>query len=442
MNQSLFATASRIEMIDPTDLVPNPSNPRKHSPKQIQQIGASIKRFGFLIPIIIDEDRMILAGHGRREAAISLGLTQVPTIEAQFLTEADKRAFALAENRIAELSEWDEDLLKIELEHLFELNYDIDIAGFGLGDLDFDKAASSKKRDVERVELPDPDAKAVSRMGDLWSIGPHRLLHGDATQVASFEQLLGDERATMIVSDPPYNVPIMGHVAGLGQARYREFAMASGEMTSVEFTAFLRTVFKNCVRFSTDGSIHDHFMDWRHMREILDAADGVYNELKQLLVWVKQQPGMGAFYRSQHELIFVFKSGRGRHINNFQLGQSGRHRSNVLQYPGVNTFGRGAKQAAGDHPTPKNSTMIADLLLDCSNRGDLVLDPFSGSATTLVAAHRTKRRGVAIEIDPLYVDAGVRRMQDATGLDAILGDGTTFAEARARRAGQEVADHD
>ena len=205
-------------------------------------------------------------------------------------------------------------------------------------------------------------------------------------------------------------------------------------MSPAEFTAFLRAVFRNCVHFSVPASIHYAFMDWRHIRETLDAADGVYAEFKQLIAWVKDNAGMGAFYRSQHELIFVFKSGRGRHVNNFGLGEKGRYRTNVFSYPGVNTFSKTRARDLADHPTVKNSTMIADMLLDCSNRGDLVLDPFSGASTTLLAAHRTGRRGASIEIDPLYVDVGLRRLQDATGLEPTLPDGMTFGEARALRS--------
>lgn len=435
MIQSPLTNQANVIHVDPTALRPNPKNARKHGDKQIQQIAASMTRFGFLVPIVVNENQMILAGHGRWLAAKSLKLPEVPTIQAQFLTEADARAFALAENRIAELSSWDQDLLAGELEHLFELNYDFEVTGFEFSDLDFGEVEQPKSRATERVELPASDTIAVSRPGDLWLIGPHRLLCGDATHLECYEQLLGNERAPLVVSDPPYNVRIDGHVSGLGKVRHREFVMASGEMTSVEFTAFLRTAFRNCVLFSTAASIHYQFMDRTHIREIFDAADGVYSECKQMLVWVKDNAGMGNFYRSQYELIFVFKSGNGRHVNNFGLGENGRYRTNVFRYSGVNSFSKDRSRDLTDHPTIKNSAMIADMLLDCSNKGDLILDPFSGSGTTLLAAHRTARRGAAIEIDPLYVDVGLRRLQEATGLEPTLSDGTTLAEVKAARAG-------
>jgi DNA modification methylase len=206
-------------------------------------------------------------------------------------------------------------------------------------------------------------------------------------------------------------------------------------MNTAEFTAFLRSVFRNCARFSSDGSIHFHFMDWKHIREILDAADGVYSELKQLIVWVKTNAGMGTFYRSQQELIFAFKNGRGSHTNNFSLGEGGRYRTNVWSYAGCNTFRRGRDADLEAHPTVKPVALLMDAILDCSSRGDLVLDPFAGSGSTLVAAHKTGRRGVGIELDPLYVDTSLCRLSTATGLEARLADGRSFDEVAAERVG-------
>jgi DNA modification methylase len=242
----------------------------------------------------------------------------------------------------------------------------------------------------------------------------------------------------MVFSDPPYNVKIDSNVSGLGTVRHREFAEASGEMTAAEFIAFLRTVFRNCVRFSVDGSIHYQCMDWRHMREMLDAADGVYDQLKQLIVWSKDNASMGTFYRSQHELLFVFKADRGRHINNFGLGEKGRYRTNVWTYAGANSFRKGRAQDLADHPTVKPQALVADAILDCSNRGDLILDPFSGSGTTLVAAHRTGRLGAAIELDPLYVDTNLRRLAAASGLIPVHADGRTFEVVAAERTAEAV----
>ena len=429
----------RIEMLDPAILSPNPRNARTHSDKQIGQIAASIDRFGFPVPILVDDALNIVAGNGRWRAAKKLKLCDVPVIRMQFVSEADRRAFVLAENRIAELSGWDEDLLAEELTFLLEDGYEFEITGFSLSDIDLSVGPQQPDRD-ESVELPDPLSTAVSRPGDLWMVGDHRLLCGDSRRADSFEALLGDERAALVICDPPYNVPIDGHVSGNGRVRHREFAMASGEMRPEEFTAFLRTGFRLCTRFSVDGSIHYHFMDWRHLREILDAADGVYTEFKQLLVWSKKNAGQGAFYRSRHELILVFKNGRAPHQNHFQLGQSGRYRTNVLDYAGANGFYKGRAKDLEAHSTVKPTALIGDLMLDCSRRGDLVLDAFAGSGSTLLAAHHTGRRGAAIEIDPLYVDTALRRISEASGAPIVHVDGRNFEEVAAGRRSKRETD--
>ena len=423
----------RVEHVPPGSLQGNPANARKHSKKQLEQIAASIRRFGFLVPLVVDDAGLVAAGHGRLAAALELGLAEVPVIRARFLTDDDRRAFALAENRVSELSEWDEDLLAAELNALFDSGYDLDVTGFTTVDLDFSLPDESKKGAPEQVELPDAGIDAISQPGDLWHIGPHRLFCGDSRLAESYETLLGGELAGMVFSDPPYGVKIDGHVSGLGATKHREFAMMSGEQTAAELTAFLRAVFRQCARFSRPASIHFQCMDWRHAREILDAADGVYSEFKQLVVWAKASAGMGTFYRSQHELLFVFKSGHGKHVNNFGLGERGRSRSNVWEYAGVNSFGKGRARDLADHPTVKPSALVADAILDCSNRGDLILDPFSGSGTTLLAAHKTKRRGAAIEIDPIYVDTALRRLVAASGLPVVHADGRTLEQVTTDR---------
>lgn len=429
----------RIEMVPRASLKPNPTNARKHTYKQLTQIMASIEQFSWLVPIVADDANVIAAGQGRWEAAGLMDLENVPVIRARFLTDADRRAFVLAENRIAELSSWDEDLLANELSSLFEDGYNIEITGFTTADLDFSLPDAKVEDEPEQIELPSCDARAVSKLSDLWRIGPHRLYCGNSRSVESYEALLGGDRADMVFGDPPFNVKISGHVSGLGKNKHREFAEASGEFTPAEFTTFLRTIFRNCVRFSKNGSIHYQCMDFRHVREILDAADGVYSSFKQLLVWVKSNAGMGTFYRSRHELIFVFKSGTAKYINNFGLGDTGRYRTNVLEYAGANSFRKGRKQDLEAHSTVKPTALVADTILDCSNRGDLILDPFSGSGTTLIAAHKTGRRGAAIEIDPLYCDTSLRRLMAASGLDAVRDDGRRFVDLEAEvAAGGEV----
>lgn len=431
-----LANHPHIEIVKRTSLKPNPANARTHSTSHIEQVARSIDRFDFVEPIVADEEGNIVAGHGRWFAAGVRGIEEVPVIRKRFMSEADRRAYALASNRLAELSEWDEELLAAELEFLFEQDYDLGVTGFEVSDLDFTVVEKADDQEPP-IELPG-GGEAVSRLGDLWHIGPHRLYCGNARDAVSYEALLAGELAALIFGDPPYNVTIGRNVSGLGGKTHAEFLEASGEMSTPEFTAFLRAVFRNCVRFSRDGSIHYHCMDWRHTREMLDAADGVYSSFKQLAVWTKSNAGMGAFYRSQHELVFIFKSGTDRHVNNFGLGEKGRHRSNVWAYAGVNTFRKGRDQDLEDHPTVKPLAMVVDALLDCSNRGDLILDPFSGAGTTLVAAHRTKRRGAAIELDPIYVDTSLRRLAAASGLTPRLADGRTWDQVFVERGAADT----
>jgi DNA modification methylase len=276
----------------------------------------------------------------------------------------------------------------------------------------------------------------VTQIGDLWELGPHRLLCGDAQSAIDMQRLMGTEAARMVITDPPYNLPIK-RVQGRGRTKHGDFAQASGEMSSAEFTRFLRTALSLAGKLSVDGAIHFVFMDWRHVGELLAAGSAVYSELKNIIAWVKATPGQGSFYRSQHELIFAFKKGDAPHVNNFELGQRGRNRSNVWNYAGVNTFRAGRMDELAMHPTVKPVALVVDAMKDCSRRGDIVLDPFMGSGTTVVAAERVGRRACGLEIDPRYVDVAVRRWQAYARRDAILqGSGQTFEEiAAARKTG-------
>ena len=240
--------------------------------------------------------------------------------------------------------------------------------------------------------------------GDLWQLGPHRLICGDALDPRIVADLLDSEKAEMVFTDPPYNVAIDGNVSGLGKVRHREFAMASGEMTRAEFTAFLSSAFANLVAYSLDGSIHFVCMDWRHVGEMLEAGAANYAELKNMIVWVKDNGGMGSFYRSRHELIFAFKNGVAPHLNSFELGQNGRYRTNVWEYRGVNTLKSGRLEELALHPTVKPVAMIVDAIKDVSRRAGIVLDLFGGSGSSLIAAHKTGRRARVCELDPVYCD--------------------------------------
>jgi DNA modification methylase len=438
--------ASRnLEHLPVAALRPWPKNARTHSRKQIRQVADSIRRFGFTNPVLIDSENTILAGHARIAAAELLGMTEVPCLRVETMTAAEKRAYVLADNKLALNAGWDEEILAEELQALqaLDLDFDIGIIGFSVAEIDglIEGLQPEEPGDPEDDILPSPDdGPPRCRLGDIWQLGPHRLICANALDRESVAALMEGERAQMVFTDPPYNVPIQGHVGGSGAVKHREFAMASGEMSRAEFTDFLRKTFQNLVEWSVDGSIHFICMDWRHMPEILAAGEGLYSELKNLIIWVKDNGGMGTFYRSRHELIFAFKNGTAPHINSFELGQHGRYRTNVWQYRGVNTWRAGRMEELELHPTVKPVQLIADAIKDVSQRGAIVLDLFGGSGSTLIAAHKTGRRAFLCELDPVYCDRILRRwetlakddaMQIACGIDPPLDEKGHLTDAAA-----------
>jgi DNA modification methylase len=431
----VLADAIRWQPIE--TLTPAPRNARTHPESQLTRLMSAMREFGFTNPILVDEAGDVLAGHGRLEAARRLSMARVPTLLISGLTPAQRRAYVLADNRLAELAGWDRKALAVELTELVDLGFEIDLTGFGMAEVDVLVLDAEPGDDVE-PPLPETQAgPAVSLPGNLWLLGAnHRLLCGSALESASYRALLERETAQMVFTDPPYNVPVAGHVSGLGKVQHREFAMASGEMSPAEFTRFLEQVFELLSRNSERASTHYICMDWRHSLELLNAALGRYLT-RNVCVWSKDNAGMGSLYRSQHEFVWVFQNGQGRAINNVQLGASGRYRTNVWRYPGMSSMRPGRDQHLAMHPTVKPVAMVADAILDCSDRRGIVLDPFSGSGTTILASERTGRRGFAIEIDPAYVDLAIRRWQDLSGDSAVLaGDGRTFAEVAAERLSQ------
>lgn len=431
--------SERIDVRSIDDLRVNPGNARKHSRQQVDAIAKLIQRYGWTNPVLVSADGMVIAGHGRISAARKIGLTEVPTICLSHLSADELRAYALADNRIAERATWDNELLAIDLQYLVDIEFDLSLTAFEMGEIDLilDEAGGIENG-VEEPAVPRLAQAAVTRAGDLWTIGQHRLLCGDAQHSPVYEKLVGAEIVSMLFTDPPYNVRIDGNVSGRG--KHREFAFASGEMSEREFTAFLTNVLACASQVLRDGAIAYVCMDWRHMREMLDAGGLIFGPLKQLCVWNKSNAGLGTFYRSKHELIFIFKNGNAPHVNNFRLGEMGRHRSNVWDFPGMSSPGASRQADLADHPTVKPVQLIQDAILDCSNRNDLVLDCFGGSGSTLLAAERAGRRARLIEIDPLYCDTIIRRAADAAGLDATLGvDGPTFEQVAAERAQQKVA---
>ena len=399
----------RVEHISPTSLTAFAGNSRKHPKKQISQIAASIAKFGFVSPILIADDLTIIAGHGRVLAALSLDMTTVPAIRVSHLSAAERRAYVIVDNRLAELATWDLEILAAELQGLsaLDLDFDLEITGFEGAELDglIDPLPAPDKADL----APKPSGPPVTVLGDVWLMGDHRLVCGDATKPAAYEVLMGEDRARMVFTDSPYNCPIDGNVGGLGRITPREFVMASGEMSDEEFQAFLHGAMACAAAVSVDGAIHFQCMDWRGLSLLQAAAKSVYAEYKNLIVWVKSNGGMGTFYRSRHELIAVFKVGKAAHTNTFGLGEGGRYRTNVWEYPGVNSFGAGRDEALEAHPTCKPVAMVADAIRDVSKRGEIVLDPFGGSGTTLIAAQKTRRRARLLELDPLYCDVICRR---------------------------------
>jgi DNA modification methylase len=414
--------SNQIVMRKVEELRPFARNARTHSRKQIAQIARSIERFGFTNPVLVADDGEILAGHGRAAAAKQLGLLEVPTIALSQLDANERRAYVLADNKLALNAGWEKEILAIELQALVDLDFDIELTGFSLAEVDLaiDEAGESQPnaRELPEDRVPLVETNAVSSNGDIWNLGRHRLICGDARDAEAYRLLLDNERVDLIFTDPPYNVAIDGNVCGLGKVRHREFAMAAGEMSEKDFTQFLISSLKHAADTCRDGAIAFVCMDWRHMGELLAAGAEAFDELKNLIVWNKTNGGMGTFYRSKHELIFVFKVGRGEHVNSFGLGETGRYRTNVWDYPGISSAGQNRDEQLAMHPTVKPVALVADALRDCSKRGDIVLDQFGGSGTTLIAAEKVGRRARVIEYDALYCDTIIRRWQYTTGKKA------------------------
>ncbi len=412
-----------------------PKSPRTHSRRKIELLTRSIERFGMVMPIAVDPQNRVVAGEARLAAAKKLGLSHVPVLQISHLSHEEARAYRIADNRLTEIGSWDEDILRGEFEFLVELGVDLTLTGFEMGEIDLTIGIVGDDDEANAIPAVDHDRPATSRPGDVWQLGEHRLACGDALDNSVLAQLLDGDEVDLVFTDPPYNVPIHGHVSGLGQRRHREFAQASGEMSEAAFTDFLERLLSATRDVCRDGGILFVCMDWRHQYELLTAARRTDLTQLNLCVWNKDNGGMGSLYRSKHELVFVLKNGKDSHTNNVALGRYGRNRTNVWDYAGVNSFGKDRDKALDMHPTVKPVEMIEDAIQDCSNRGDVVFDPFAGSGSTLIAAERCGRRARAIEIDPHYCDTILRRWQDFTGKQAVLSStGSTFDEVVAERA--------
>lgn len=399
------------------DLHGRASNPRTHSDRQIAQLMRSIEAFGWTNPILIDEADGVLAGHGRLEAARRLGLTAVPTIRLDHLSEAQKRAYVIADNKLAENAGWDAELLAIELGALAEVAIDFDVTITGFETPEIDVLLSPPTDHAAEPAIPAmADTPQRVRLGDVWRLGDHVLVCGDAREPASYDGALGENAAALLLTDPPYNVPIAGHVSTSRNRNTRpDFAMATGEMTSPAFQEFLERFMTLSAERLVDGGLAYVFMDWRHLREALAAGEAVFDGLENLCVWGKTNAGMGSFYRSQHEEVLVFRKSPAKRRNHVALGRWGRNRSNLWIHPGASSFSASRAQDLADHPTVKPVALLADAICDASDRGDWVLDPFAGSGSTVLAAERVGRRAAVIEREPRYGDVILRRWEDAGG---------------------------
>jgi DNA modification methylase len=399
-------------------------------------LASSIGAFGFNVPILIDAKSNVIAGHGRVCAAKVLGIATVPTIRLEHLSEHQIRAFAIADNRLTENAAWDQQLLGEQLKILSEaeIDFSLETTGFEMGEIDLmigNLSLALQGREDPADAIPEASSAGVSELGDLWILGKHKVLCGNALSPADYERLMDGHKANVGFTDPPYNVRISGHASGNGKTSHREFVMASGEMSEQEFRQFLTQALARVAASSGISSVIYVCIDWRHMGELLAAGSSDHLDLLNVCVWTKDNAGMGSLYRSQHELVFVFRNGKASHRNNIQLGRFGRSRSNVWNYPGANTFARNTSEGnlLALHPTVKPVALVADAIMDCSSRGERVLDPFLGSGTTVIAAERTGRICHGMELDPIYVDTAIRRWQEFTGKTAVhAASGRSFAE--------------
>lgn len=408
--------SNELEIVPLCTLTPAKGNARTHSKRQVEQIAQSIKQFGMINPIIIDAKGEIIAGHARSLAAKQAGLDRVPVLRVEHLTPAEVRAYRLADNKLAENAGWDRKLLSVELQDLKlalpEVGLSVGLTGFSTAEVD--EIFTDLLPVTPAAPVPQFPEKPTSRLGDLFILGEHRLYVGDARHEDAYRALMDGKKADMAFLDPPYNVAIQGHAGGRGAIKQREFVCASGEMSEQQYRRFLTECLTESAAHMRDGAITYVCMDWRHLRAALDAGEKAYDELKNICVWRKTNQGQGSFYRNQHELVLVYKTGTAPHVNTFELGQHGRTRTNIWTYPGANGFRKDREKDLKLHPTVKPLALIADAIKDCSNHGDIILDSFCGVGTTVLAAEQLGRCAFCIELDPLYADATILRWQQMT----------------------------
>jgi hypothetical protein len=426
-----------IVLRPPDSLTINPHNARSHSKRQIRQIANSIKAAGFIGAIVIDEADIVLRGHGTLAASKILKLERVPTLKVTGLSEAQKRAFVIADNKIAENAGWNREILATELRDLAELlpplNLGLELTGFSTAEVDALFANHAVSKADPAGSLPPHECGAGTWRGDMWCLGPHRLLCGDACSPTDLDRLMGNERARMVFFDAPF-CPRARDVQGPGSINQEQFEVASREMTEQEYVAFLREGLGNAARVSVDGALHYVCEDWWHIAELITAGRAIYGAMHDLCVWVKSNTGLGSHCRAQHELIAVFRVGNAEHKDRAELGGSKRNRSNVWTYPGVNSSISGHMQLSDMAPIAKPVALIADAMRDCTHEGDVVLDSFAGAGSTVIAAEKIGRRCRGLEWEPRSVDVAIRRWEAYTRMQAVLdGDGRTYAEIKIDR---------
>lgn len=434
----------RTEYIAPSTLTPTSGSPRYHPKSQTRALSKSLQAFGQVLPILVDSDNRIISGLALWQVARELGLPEVMVIRIDYLSEPQVKALMIALNRLGDLSKWDDEALKTVLVDLQELELDFDIEATGFTEIEIELR-------VQDLDFTQPDeapvvvgqGPTIVTAGELWKLGDHLLYSGDALQATSWQALMAAELADAVVTDPPFNVQIDGHVTGSGKHRHREFAVASGELSPSAFTEFLKTAMGHAHQWSTSGSVHHWAMDWRHVVEVGTAGQSTYERFLNMAVWAKNRPGMGSYLRSQHELFFIFAKGGAPARNNVQLGRFGRSRSNIWSYPSAASLAKTSEEGnpLSFHPTVKPLALICDILLDCTVKGDIIADPFAGSGTTLIACEKLDRKARVIELDPAYCDLIIRRWQHWTGEPAVRdADGVRFTaleeEAQAAREGR------
>jgi len=433
-----------VEEVPIERLKPFKKNPRDHSKAHVAEVAASIGAFGMNVPILADDAYELIAGHATLLACKSLGMATVPVIRLGHLSEAEKVAFRIAHNRLCEKGVWDPELLVANFEILYDadLSFDFEATGFSTGEIDVMRmggkeavraAAEAARLAEETVALPDPDARPVSRLGDRFQIGRHIIVNGNAKEQSSYKLALAGSKADLALCDAPYGCAIAGHASGLGRVKHDDFIEGSN-LSSSELQDLVGQASALQAAHSKGGAYNIQFTDWRAMLDMQLANRKVYPELKHICIWKKTNGGMGSLWRGAWEGILVYRVAGGKSRNNVMLGVHGRNRTDVFEYAGVNTFKPGRMDELQAHPTCKPVPLLADLILDVTPIGGIVLDVFMGSGSTILAAHETGRTGVGIELDPKYVDVAVRRIEKSVGEPAIHQSGKTFEELAVERA--------